>query len=227
MRIPFQSIPNMPMCSVAGHGSDVELRDVDGQSAMVFTGRFHGYEGHADEVTLLPACVAALMGVRYFLLTNAVGSLHSAYTVGSLVAISDIIDATGTGMQLRNGSRFVEVLDKPFTETIIQKALAARVALQRGTYVQVSGPSYETRAEIRMYRRMGAHMIGMSTAREALWASSIGLRTAAISLITNSTSDTLRHSVQHADVIATASASAHAVGIVLQGAVQAMTDTPT
>ncbi|HVZ41108.1 MAG TPA: purine-nucleoside phosphorylase [Candidatus Kapabacteria bacterium] len=186
---------------VVGHsGRLVLLRSSEG-TVLVSLGRRHLYEGLAPGDVAASVRAAGELGVRAVLLTNASGGLNPRYRAGDIMLIEECI-----GMMMARQLHACGVRGELFaTEryaAIASAALARGVALERGTYAAVPGPSYETRAEIRMLRRMGADAVGMSTLPEALEARRAGAKVIGISLITNTLSDTARTMLDHADVVA-------------------------
>lgn len=220
--IPYSDLPTMPVPTIAGHGGSLRLVDVDGIPVGIFTGRFHLYEGWSQDVVTIPVRIADAMGCSHLLVTNAAGGLSPSLDAGDVVMIDDVIDAT---FRTSMASGTAAPVHEEWTARILRETERSGTGLTRGTYVQVSGPSYETRAEIRMYRRMGAQAIGMSTARELRLASSLGLTTAACSMITNVLSDSAIREVTHDEVLKTAKAGAGRLLAVVRSAAHTV-DTP-
>lgn len=220
--IPCRDLPTMPVPTIAGHGGSLRLADIDGIPVGIFTGRFHLYEGWPHDVITTPVRIAHALRCSHLLVTNAAGGLSPLFDTGDVMMIDDVIDAT---FRTSMASGTATPVDRTWTARILQEALRSGTATARGTYVQVAGPSYETRAEIRMYRRMGAEAIGMSTSRELRHAASLGLKTAACSMITNVLSDSVIRKVTHDEVLETARTGADRLLAVVRAAAHTV-DTP-
>ncbi|MDP9270012.1 MAG: purine-nucleoside phosphorylase [Chloroflexota bacterium] len=207
--IPYREIPDVPASVVVGHAGQLVAGRVAGRTALVLSGRAHPYEGYSQrEVTiLLRACLT--LGVRTVILTNASGGLNPAFDAGDVMLISDTINLSGdnplTGPNLELfGPRFVPMADA-FDAELRQRARAASaragVAMREGVYIMLSGPNYETRAEMRMLRTLGGDAVGMSTVPEVLVARHAGARVLAFSLVTNKATDDVDHEVTHEEVL--------------------------
>src|SRR5262249_5912576 len=181
----FANVPGLVPPTVAGHKSQIILGDLAGRPVLAFTGRLHFYEGHPWERVVRPVEVAAELGATELVLTNASGGIAEALTPGSLMALTDHIEWTrpwpwrhpghgGLGGQCRSP------LSARLLDRLQQAANAAGVSLHRGVYLSVTGPCYETPAEIRAMRACGADAVGMSTTREAQRGAELGLEVAAI-----------------------------------------------
>lgn len=208
--IPYGEIPGVPVVEVAGHAGQLVAGRVAGTPAIVLSGRAHAYEGYSHrEATLLLRAVLDL-GVDTVLLTNAAGGLDPAFDAGDVMLITDHINLSGENPLLgpnldRLGPRFPPMTDA-YDPALREAALAAAgrtgVELRQGVYVMLSGPAYETRAEMRMLRQLGADAVGMSTAHEAIVARHAGRRLLAFSLITNTaTGDEDEEGANHEEVI--------------------------
>jgi purine-nucleoside phosphorylase len=214
-RLPAAALPGFPVPGVAGHSGELAAGSIEGRSVLAFLGRLHGYEGHPAADTALPARIAAELGARFFLATNAAGGLNTTFQAGDLMLISDLLVlplATRMGLILHGHEADAAPLPRPlFSEQSLRLARdAAReagVRLREGTYGFCSGPTYETRAEIGMFRFMGADAVGMSTVPEMLAAVRNGLPTLGISCITNKAL-TVQHCVTHEEVTTVAAQSA-------------------
>jgi purine-nucleoside phosphorylase len=209
--IPYEEIPGFARSTVEGHAGRLVLGRVAGTPVVVQQGRFHFYEGYAlDEVTF-PVRVLGLLGIKALVLTNAAGGLNNSFTQGALMLISDHLNLMGTNPLLgpndsRFGTRFPdmsEVYDREFQEAAIAEAHAMKIELKRGIYAALTGPSYETPAEIRMLRALGADAVGMSTVPEALVARHMGIKVLGISCITNMAAGVLDRPIDHAEVMET------------------------
>lgn len=195
---------------VVGHAGVLALLAHGNLRVLAALGRRHLYEGYDYGEVVATVRAAAALGARAALLTNAAGGLNPAYRAGDLMLINDTLGSM-LGPRAHGGSERIEAVDhhaRPSSHFAIERyeaveraALARGVALHRGTYAAVLGPSYETRAEIRMLRRMGADAVGMSTALEAAEARRLGMDVVGLSLITNTLTDTDRASLDHVDVV--------------------------
>ncbi|MCZ7555174.1 MAG: purine-nucleoside phosphorylase [Bacteroidia bacterium] len=214
-RIPAAELPGFPVSGVAGHAGELATGSVAGRTVLAFVGRLHGYEGHDVSAAAFPARIAARLGARCFIATNAAGGLHTAYQAGDLMLITDVLVlplARRMGLDLHGPGSEDHPLPRPlFSEHLMQLARDAanegRVRLREGTYGFCSGPTYETRAEIGMFRLMGADAVGMSTVPEILAAVRNGIPTLGISCITNK-AVTVQQRVTHEDVTTVAAQSA-------------------
>lgn len=191
--VPYAEIPGFPTSTVAGHAGRFVLGTLDGVPVACMQGRFHLYEGHAPGVIKLPIRTFAALGVEALLLTNAAGSLRAEAGPGSLMLITDHLNFAWTNPLIGPnddtwGERFVGLEDAYDPEL---RARLGRIAgelgihLHEGVYCALLGPLFETPAEIRAYRALGADAVGMSTVPEVIVARHAGLRVAAISAITN------------------------------------------
>lgn len=209
--IPFAEIPGFARSTVEGHAGRLVVGKVDGASVAVMQGRFHFYEGYSLEEVTFPVRTLGLLGVKSLILTNAAGGLNNALTQGALMLISDHLNLMGASPlrganDTRFGARFpdmTEVYDRAFQEIAIEEAHAAGAELRRGVYAALAGPSYETPAEIRMLRALGADAVGMSTVPEAIVARHMGIKVLGVSCITNMAAGVLDKPIDHQEVIET------------------------
>jgi purine-nucleoside phosphorylase len=210
-RVPYASIPGFLQPSVPGHAGEVCFGHFGATPVVVLSGRAHYYEGHAmEEVTLAVRALAAF-GIKDLLLTNAAGGINRKFEPGDFVAVSDHINFMGMnplrGREVAGRRRFVdltEVYAVSLRRLLAQAARACRIKVLTGVYLAVSGPSYETPAEIRAFARLGADLVGMSTVPEAVVARQCGLGVAAVSCVTNLAAGRGRGTLSHAEVLATA-----------------------
>ncbi len=210
--IPYQKIPNFPVPSgVVGHAGELVLGRVGGIPVVVLSGRIHYYEGRAMAEVVFPARVLARLGVRAVVLTNAAGGVRLSFRPGDLMLITDHINAFGTNplVGLNDdalGARFPDmsvVYDARLRSVIGAEARRLRIPLRQGVYVGLHGPSYETPAEIRMWRKLGADAVGMSTVPEAIALRHAGVRVVGISTITNMAAGILKKPLNHVEVLET------------------------
>ncbi|HWP54235.1 MAG TPA: purine-nucleoside phosphorylase [Pyrinomonadaceae bacterium] len=209
--IPYDEIPGFAHATVEGHAGRLVIGRADGVSVAAMQGRFHFYEGYGLEDVTFPIRVLKLLGVRTLILTNAAGSLNTELSPGSLMVISDHINLMGVNPLIgpndeRFGPRFPDLTStyEPALQTIvIEEAKAVDVEMRRGVYAALSGPSYETPAEIHMVRTLGADAVGMSTVPEAIVARHMDMQVIGISCITNLAAGVSNRPVDHSQVIAT------------------------
>jgi purine-nucleoside phosphorylase len=209
--ISYSEIPGFARPTVEGHAGRLVVGRTGGVTVAAMQGRFHFYEGYTLEEVTFPIRVLGLLGAKSLVLTNAAGGLNNSYEQGALVLISDHLNLMGTNPLLgRNDPRFgprfpdmTEVYDREYQEAAICEAHEMRLELRRGIYAALSGPSYETPAEIRMLRLLGADAVGMSTVPEAIVARQMGVRVLGLSCITNMAAGVLDKPINHEEVIET------------------------
>lgn len=210
--IAYADIPGFPQSTVEGHQGKFIFGYVGETPVVLMQGRVHYYEGYTMEDVVLPIRVMRMLGAQKLILTNAAGGINHTFKVGDFMLITDHISSfvpsplIGANKE-ELGPRFpdmTDVYDAGFREEA--KAIAADlgIGLQEGVYVQLSGPNYETPAEIRMYQTLGADAVGMSTVCEAMVANHMGMRICGISCITNMASGIAQHQLSHAEVQETA-----------------------
>ncbi len=210
--IPFSQIPDFPLATVPGHTGAFVFGRSHGKDVVCLQGRLHYYEGHSMQLLTLPVRIMARLGVKTLLLTNAAGGVNKDYRPGDLMLLSDHINYSGAnpliGQNLDDfGPRFPDVSDLysiDLRSRIKLAAVDAGIPLRQGVYMMFSGPNYETPAEIRMARILGADAVGMSTVPEALVAAQCGIRVVGISCITNMAAGVLPRKLNHEEVIETA-----------------------
>lgn len=189
----YSEIPGLGAAGVAGHAGRLALARAGGEEVLVFQGRRHFYEGAGWEPVALPVFLCKSLGVSRILLTNAAGGIRADLKAGDLMIVEDHIQLMGDSPLVGPhdpfwGPRFPDqtrVYDPTLNDLLEQAGRDAGIAFKRGVYLAVSGPCYETPAEIRAYERLGADVVGMSTAPEASLARAAGLRVCAISCVTN------------------------------------------
>jgi len=221
--IPLADLGGFPAPSVPGHQGGARLiTTAKGTRVLLFLGRVHLYEGHEPATVVHGVRTAIAAGARTVILTNAAGGLNPGYGVGQPVLISDHLNLTGrsplAGPHPPEGhpSRFTD-LSSLYTARLRGLARELDPTLAEGVYAAVPGPHYETPAEIRMMRAMGADLVGMSTVMEAIAARHLGAEVLAISLVTNPAAGLAEAPLDHADVVAAATASATRIGTLLAG----------
>jgi len=210
--IPYKDIPHFPISTVEGHAGQLVFGKVQGRSVVVMQGRFHFYEGYTMQEVTFPIRVMQVLGVTGLIVTNAAGGINSAFSSGNLVLIKDHLNLMGDnplrGANLSNlGPRFPD-LSEGYNLEWRQKALGIAKELgiipQEGIYVAVCGPNYETPAEIRYMRTIGADMVGMSTVPEVIVANHGGMKVLGISCVTNMAAGILGQKLSHVEVMETA-----------------------
>jgi len=212
VRIPYGEIPNFPVPTVPGHSGALVFGKKCGQTVVVLQGRIHYYEGLSQQEITLPVRVLAALGVKTLILTNACGGVNLSFHPGDLMLIADHINFSGANPLIGPnldlfGPRFPDMSDlytASLRTAIKEKAAAAGIDLQEGVYAMYSGPNYETPAEIRMFRILGADTVGMSTVPEALVAGQCGMQVVGISCVTNMAAGVLPVKLSHAEVMETA-----------------------
>ena len=209
-RIPYTKLPGFPPVRVGGHAGKLYLGHLANTPIMVLSGRVHFYEGHAMERVTFAVRTLAAFGIRDLLLTNAAGGVNRRFRTGDFMVLTDHINFMGTnplrGKTTPELPRFVDltqVYDPKLSALLHRAGRAGGVKMRRGVYLAVSGPSYETPAEIRAFARLGADAVGMSTVPEAIVARQCGLRVAALSCITNLAAGIGRSQLSHTEVLET------------------------
>ncbi len=217
--VPYADIPHFPQSTVEGHSGRMILGTVAGVPVAVMAGRVHAYEGYSmDEVTL-PTRVLGLFGIRTLIVTNAAGGIKADFGSGTIAAISDHINLTGTNAALGpndvrfgldrdkgadTGLRFFDMTtayDPGLTSMAIKAAEEQGWTMPQGVYIAVLGPSYETPAEIRAFRTLGADLVGMSTVHEVIIARHMGIRVLGLSLVTNPAAGVTGEKLHHLEVM--------------------------
>lgn len=190
--IPLPALTGFPVPAVPGHQPRLLLAELEGWRVLLLAGRAHFYEGHAMAQATFPIRVLAQCGVRQLLLTSAAGAIHRKFRPGNFAIISDHINLMGEnplrGVSPAAGACFVDLQDAyspALRQALGRAARAAGISAREGVYLAVSGPSYETPAEIRAFRGLGADLVGMSLVPEVLMARYLGVEVAAISCLTN------------------------------------------
>ncbi len=208
----FSELPGWPPATAPGHAGRLILGHLAGVPVVVQQGRFHLYEGHSPGFVVQPVLLMRRLGADTLVLTNAAGGVNPAFGAGTLMIIADHLNLTGrhplTGPNADSlGTRFPDmtgVWDSDLRARLRRAGEAQDVALAEGVYACLSGPSYETPAEVRMLRGLGADAVGMSTALEAVAARWAGLRVCGVSLVTNPGAGLTASELSHAEVIAAA-----------------------
>ncbi|HZL13299.1 MAG TPA: purine-nucleoside phosphorylase [Verrucomicrobiae bacterium] len=212
-KISYAKIPGFPKPTVSGHAGELYFGHLGKTPVIVLSGRAHFYEGHSMERVTFAVRALAAFGIRNLLLTNAAGGINKEFRPGDFMVLTDHINFMGANplRPLRGGHhenlpRFVdltETYDKNLRELLFKAGKISKLKLQRGVYLAVSGPSYETPAEVRAFATLGADAVGMSTVPEAIVARQCGLRVAGISCITNLAAGISKRNLSHAEVLET------------------------
>jgi len=210
-KIPYAKIPGFPLPTIHGHAGDLYFGHLGGTPVLVLSGRAHFYEGHSLATVTFAVRALSAFGIRDLVLTNAAGGINRRFRAGDFMVLTDHINFMGVnplrGPNVPGLPRFVDLTETyhPGLRTLI--CLAAkeiRLKLRSGVYLAVSGPSYETPAEIRAFAQWGADAVGMSTVPEAIVARHCGLRVAGISCITNAAAGLGKTVLSHGEVLETA-----------------------
>lgn len=210
--VPYAALPGYGVSTVAGHAGRLLLMTLAGKRVAAFCGRRHWYEGCPMEQIVYPVGVLRRLGVRSLLLTNAAGGLNPDFAPGDLMVLTDHLNLTGISPlrgPLREGwgVRFPDMSAVYDPEYADRLAAAGGMGTRRGVYAFSVGPAYETPAEIRAWRLLGADAVGMSTVPEAVAAHACGMRVAALSCITNAAAGISANTLSHAEVLAAADAA--------------------
>jgi purine-nucleoside phosphorylase len=223
LEIGYGSLPGFPRPGVAGHAGKLALVYLARMPVVILSGRAHFYEGHSMEAATFPIRVLAELGVKSVLLTCAAGGINSRYKPGDYMQFADHINLMGTnplrGWNSPEWPRFVDLsraYDPVLNKILAQAAKAAKARLHAGVYLAVSGPTYETPAEIRAFQRLGADVVGMSTVPETVVARQCGLRVAALACVTNLAAGRNKQAITHAEVLSAGAAGAATAARLLQ-----------
>jgi len=230
VEIPFDDLPGFPAPTVPGHAGKFVVGTLLGTTVLLQCGRVHYYEGHDFETVMLPPRTLAAFGIQTALFTNAAGGLDPAMRPGDIMIVEDHMNLLGANPlrgahDSRLGARFVDLstaYDHAVVGILLDAGSRVGIPLRRGVYVAVSGPSYETPAEVRMLRALGADAVGMSTVPEVIAARQRGLRVGALSLITNRAAGLAGESLSHAEVEREAKRATVAIGNLVAEALPAL-----
>lgn len=214
--VPYESLPGFPHSTVAGHQGRFVFGYMEGLPVVIMQGRVHYYEGYTMEEVVMPVRLMKLLGVQILFLTNAAGGINRSFQPGTLMMLTDqissFVPSPLIGANLEEfGPRFPdmsEIYDKVLQDIIQNAADELGIPLQRGVYIQFTGPAYESPAEVRLAGSLGADACGMSTACEAVAANHMGMRICGISCITNMASGISERKLSHTEVQETADRTA-------------------
>lgn len=213
--IPYAEIPHFPQSTVEGHSGKLVLGTIAGVPVAVMQGRVHAYEGYTMTQVTFPMRVLGLLGVAQVIVTNAAGGINPGYGQGAIVAISDHINLTGTNAALGpneprfglipgSGQRFFDMTtaySPRLRKLALEEAARQGQTINEGVYLAVLGPSYETPAEIRAFRTLGADLVGMSTVHEVIVARHMGIEVLGLSVVTNMAAGVLDQPINHEEVM--------------------------
>ena len=214
--VPVSELPGFVPPTAAGHGGRLLSMRIGTHRVLVFVGRIHAYEGHELRHVVHPVRAACASGVQTMVLTNAAGGLRADFAVGQPVLISDHLNLTGRSPLV--GPHFVDMVDA-YSPRLRAIAREIDPSLADGVYAGLPGPQYETPAEIRMLRTLGADLVGMSTVHETIAARAAGAQVLAVSLVTNLAAGMTGQPLQHEEVLAAGRQSATRMGALLAGVV--------
>jgi len=209
VRVSYNDIPHFARSTAIGHAGQLVLGNIGAWPVVIMQGRVHLYEGYPVQSVIFPMRVFARMGVRAAILTNAAGGINLDYGQGRLVVIRDHINLQGQNPLVgpedpRMGQRFIdmsEAYSKSYRQMTLEAGKRLGIQLAEGVYAAVLGPSYETPAEIRFLRTIGADLVGMSTVPEAIVARQMGIKVLAISCVTNMAAGTTDAPINHEEVL--------------------------
>ena len=210
-RIPYERIPNFPRSTAIGHAGRLVIGKAGNVAVAAMQGRVHFYEGYAEQEVVFPMRVFGRMGIRSAILTNAAGGINLEFKQGALVVIRDHINLQPANPLIgpndeRFGLRFPDMTTaywQPYREIALAEAKRQGIEVSEGVYAALSGPSYETPAEIRYLRTIGADLVGMSTVPEVIVARHMGIRVLGISCVTNMAAGILDQPINHLEVLET------------------------
>jgi purine-nucleoside phosphorylase len=223
--ISYDEIPYWPRTTAIGHAGRLVIGTLEGVTVVVMQGRVHYYEGYTmDEITF-PVRIMGEMGVGSLVATNAAGGVNIEYSPGDLVAITDHINFMGTNPLIgannnKWGPRFPDMTyayDPEYVDMLIQAGKEENVKIRKGVYIAFPGPSYETPAEIRMSRALGADLVGMSTVPEIIVANHMGMKAAAISCVSNYAAGVTENRLHHQEVLDAMSCAAESMIRAIRG----------
>lgn len=228
--ISYHDIPHFPVSTVEGHAGKLFFGKLHNKNLAVMSGRFHYYEGYHFQQVVFPIRVMARLGIQTLIVTNAAGGINRSFTPGDLMIMEDHINLTGSnpliGPNMNElGPRFPDMTTAytpELREVALKSANKLGIAVQKGVYIGISGPSFETPAEIRMMRTLGADAVGMSTVAEVIAARHIGLKILGISCITNMAAGMLNQTLTHEETKETAAKAQNKFVTLVSGIIEAL-----
>lgn len=211
INIKYEDIPNFPVSTVEGHIGELIIGELEDKKVVVMQGRFHYYEGYSQSLTTMPVRVMKMLGAKTLIVTNAAGGTNKDFNRGDLMIIKDHINLSGSNPLIgknddRIGPRFPDMTDaynKKYRELIKEIAKEENIDIKEGVYTYLSGPNYETPAEIKMIQVLGGDAVGMSTVPEVLTAVHCGMKVIGVSCITNMAAGISNTKLNHQEVIET------------------------
>lgn len=211
VRIPYHDIPHFPKPTAEGHAGQLVIGNLAHTPVVCMQGRVHFYEGYTMREVTFPVRVFGRLGIKALILTNAAGGVNEDYSPGSLVVLRDHINLQGASPLIgsndeRFGPRFLDMTQgyfRPYRQLALEAGKRLGISMFEGVYAALTGPSYETPAEIRMLRLLGADVVGMSTVAETIVARHMGMRVLAISCVTNAAAGILDQPLSHKEVLET------------------------
>ena len=210
-RIPYTKIPGFPQSTAIGHAGQLVIGKTENVPVVAMQGRVHSYEGYSAKQATFPMRVFGRLGIKAVILTNAAGGINESYKQGALVAIRDHINLQSANPLIgandeRFGPRFPDMskaYSQAYRAIVAEEARRLKMEIQEGVYAALSGPSYETPAEIRYLRTIGADLVGMSTVPEVIVARHMGIEVLGISCVTNMAAGILDQAINHQEVMET------------------------
>lgn len=223
-KVSYGEIPGFVSSSVSGHKGELICGELNGKKLLLFSGRIHFYEGHSLQQTTLPIRCIAKLGIKKLLLTSAVGAVNKKFRAGDIVVVKDHINFMGTNPLLGPhepsvGERFpdmTECYSKHLQKLALILAKKNKVRAHSGVYFGLTGPSYETPAEIRAFRKLGADVVGMSMVPEAMVARQMGLETLGLCYISNMAAGILNKTLHHSEVLEVGKQAAKKLSILIR-----------
>ncbi|MCM1264809.1 MAG: purine-nucleoside phosphorylase [Candidatus Gastranaerophilales bacterium] len=209
IKIAYKDIPNFPVSTVKGHSGNLVFAEINGKNVMMMQGRFHFYEGHSMQTVTYPVKIMKKLGVKTVIITNAAGGVNPYFKPSSLMLIKDHINFMGTNPLIGPnddslGERFPD-MSEVYTKSLRGVARTCSenlgITLEEGVYIALTGPTYETPAEVNMVRTLGADAVGMSTVPEAIVASYLKMQVLGISCICNSAAGISTVGLSHKEVL--------------------------
>jgi purine-nucleoside phosphorylase len=206
--IPYSEIKGMPQINLEGHKNELYLIEYNNKIGLVFAGRFHLYDGFSLEEILIPVIIPELFGVKHYIFFNAAGALNQNFKVGDIMIIDEAVNFTSRKIHpLFNKELFFkkdfasDLFSKKWIYNVEKKLIENSIKYQKGTYIEVTGPTYETRAEVKMFRYFGGDAMGMSTVLESLTASLLNSEVLGISIISNTLTEIKQAELSHDYVV--------------------------
>ena len=207
-KVPYEKIPHFKQTGVVGHSGNLIFGKVGGKSVICQQGRYHFYEGHSIQEVVFPVRIMRQLGARSLIVTNAAGGIQTGFRAGDIMLIRDHINFQGVNPlngpnEDALGARFPDMTyayNPQYADLLIEVAGRLSIPIRQGVYLAVSGPSYETPAEIKMFRTLGADAVGMSTVPEAIAANHCGLKVLGLSCISNAAAGMTGEKLDHAEV---------------------------